>query len=96
MCSELAYPGLVGPELFTELYFEMQAQDNSSRSKSTEPKAFNPINPYNQFNPVKLGEFLLPGMTQQKMIYAFNLDVDSVRLHLVDKDQSDKHVARMG
>jgi len=36
---------------------------------------------------IKLGDFMLPGLTESRVVYAFSVDEESIRLHLVDNAQ---------
>jgi class 3 adenylate cyclase len=36
---------------------------------------------------IKLGDFMLPGLTESRVVYAFGADEESIRLHLVDNTQ---------
>jgi hypothetical protein len=36
---------------------------------------------------IKLGDFMLPGLTESRVVYAFGVDEESIRLHLVDNAQ---------
>ena len=84
MCADLAYPSLLGPELVAWLQWGLEAHTESTHLLDGEA---------NGFNPIRLGEFLLPGLTQQKLVFAANLDIDTVRLHLVDQSEHAQKVA---
>ena len=43
--------------------------------------------------PIRLGDFLLSGLTTSKLIYAFNIDVEPARLYLVDPASLEQRVA---
>jgi hypothetical protein len=84
MCADLAYPSLLGPELVAWLQWSVETHTESTHSLDGEA---------NGFSPIRLGEFLLPGLTQQKLVFADNLDIDTVRLHLVDQSEHAQKVA---
>ncbi len=67
MCSDLAYPALIGPALVDLLNERVQFQASQEGKKL-----------------LKLGDFLLAGLTESRVVYACGVDVESIRLHLVD------------
>jgi adenylate cyclase len=67
MCSDLAYPALMGPALVALLSERVESQRAPERLKE-----------------IKLGDFLLSGLTESRVIYACGVDVKGARLHLVD------------
>jgi adenylate cyclase len=70
MCSDLAYPALMGPVFVKSLI------DCADPKEELASRLF-----------TKLGDFMLPGLTESRMIYACGVNVESVRLHLVDNTQ---------
>ncbi len=67
LCSELAYPALMGPSLFALLKGSAQGQESSEQHKV-----------------IRLGDFMLSGLTESRVIYACGVNLEGIRLHLVD------------
>jgi len=42
---------------------------------------------------IRLGEFLLPGTSQARMVFAHRMDLDDQRLRLVDLEATEQRVA---
>ena len=62
------------------------------------PKFYDKIELYGKLmgetdRPIRLGDFLLPGLTTSKLIYAFNIDLESASLYLVDPAKVQQRVA---
>ncbi len=70
MCSDLAYPALMGPTLVKCL------SDRAHLEGAFETRQL-----------IKLGDFMLSGLTESRVVYACGVDVESIRLHLVDNAQ---------
>jgi adenylate cyclase len=107
MCSELAYPVLLGP-VFGAHFGVQPSQDWAAQSKSgvdhspkvasvklqsTGSQKGSKLTQVVHMTPVRLGEFLLPGTLQAKLVFALPVEFNVNRLHLVNTVSLTQHVA---
>ena len=107
MCSELAYPVLLGPVFGA--HFGVQPskewipQDSIGTQKTANFKSVSLQSSGSQngskltqvvhMTPVRLGEFLLPGTLQAKLVFAMPVEFNVNRLHLIDTISLNQQVA---
>ena len=107
MCSELAYPVLLGP-VFGAHFGVQSSQDWAHQSKagagrppqvatvklqSTGSQKGSKLTQVVHMTPIRLGEFLLPGTLQAKLVFALPVEFNVNRLHLVNTVSLTQHVA---
>ena len=107
MCSELAYPVLLGPVFGAHFGVqpskEWSPQDSFGTQKTANFKSVSLQSSGSQngskltqvvhMTPVRLGEFLLPGTLQAKLVFAMPVEFNVNRLHLVDTISLNQQVA---
>ena len=93
MVAELAYPVLLGPNAAQAL----KMGENSALSIDSENIAAMTLPAQNPtpdaYSIIRLGEFLLPGTAQARMVFARRMDLDDQRLRLVDLKATEQRVA---
>jgi len=91
--AELAYPVLLGPNAAQAL----KMGENSALSIDSENIAAMILPPQNStpdaYSIIRLGEFLLPGTAQARLVFAHRMDLDDQRLRLVDLQATEQRVA---
>jgi hypothetical protein len=93
MVAELAYPVLLGPGVAQALKMG-ENSDLSVDTKNTYAMTLPAQNPISDvYSIIRLGEFLLPGTAQARLVFASRMDMDDQRLRLVGLEATEQRVA---
>ena len=93
MAAELAYPVLLGPNVAQVLKMSENSALSTDRENTDAMTRSAPIQTLDSFSTLRLGEFLLPGTAEARVVFASLLDMDDQRLRLVDTQALEQRVA---
>jgi adenylate cyclase len=93
MAAELAYPFLLGPNLAQVLKLSENSVLSTDRENTDAMSKSDPIQTLDSISTLRLGEFLLPGTAEARVVFASLMDMDDQRLRLVDTQAQEQRAA---
>ena len=93
MAAELAYPVLLGPNVAQVLKMSENSVLSTDRENTDAMTRSAPIQTLDSFSILRVGEFLLPGTAEARVVCASLMDMDDQRLRLVDTQALEQRVA---